>query len=186
MFEKIISLENLFSAWHEFRCGKQNRPDVQKFERNLEDNIFILHEDLKNGNYYHGKYHCFHLFDPKHRVIHKAMVRDRLVHHAVYRVLLPIFEKGFIFDSYSCRVGKGTHAAVRRLQDFVCRVSKNYSSPCFALKFDIKKFFDSVDHEILLAVLKRKIADQKTVGLLSEIIGSFQAETPWGGGVRQG
>lgn len=177
MFDQIISLENLFSAWREFKCGKQNRPDVQEFERSLEDNIFTLQEDLKNGNYHHSEYHCFHLFDPKHRVIHKAAVRDRLVHHAVYRVLLPIFEKGFIFDSYSCRIGKGTHAAVRRLEDFVRRVSKNYSSPCFALKFDIKNFFVSVDHEILLAILKRKIVDEKAIGLLFEIVGSFQVET---------
>ncbi|MFH1088858.1 MAG: reverse transcriptase domain-containing protein [Candidatus Uhrbacteria bacterium] len=176
MFDKIISLENLFSAWQEFRCGKRNRSDVQEFERNLEDNIFALHDDLKNGNYHHSEYHRFHIFDPKHRIIHKATVRDRLVHHAVYRVLLPVFEQGFVFDSYSCRVGKGTHAAVRRLEKFVRRVSKNYSSSCFGLKFDIKKFFTSVDHEILLKILQRKIVDSKTIGLLSEIVGSFRSE----------
>ncbi|HBR80836.1 MAG: Reverse transcriptase (RNA-dependent DNA polymerase) [Candidatus Uhrbacteria bacterium GW2011_GWE2_45_35] len=176
MFDRIISLENLFSAWYEFRCGKRNRSDVQKFEQNLEDNIFAIHEDLKNGNYHHADYHRFHVFDPKHRIIHKAIVRDRLVHHAVYRVLLPIFEKGFIFDSYSCRIGKGTHAAVRRLEKIARQVSKNYSSSCFALKFDIKKFFDSVDHEILLDALRRKVTNTKTLELLSEIVGSFQVE----------
>ena len=93
MFDQIISLENLFFAWNEFKRGKRNCFDVQEFECHLEDNIFALHEDLKNGNYRHGEYHCFNIFDPKHRVIHKATVRDRLVHHAVYRILLPIFDK---------------------------------------------------------------------------------------------
>ncbi len=153
MFEEIISPQNLFAAWVEFRRGKRSRSDVQTFERHLEDNVFALQSELQDGSYRHNSYHRFHIFDPKHRIIHKATVRDRLVHHGVYRVLYPIFDRSFIFDSYSCRTGRGTHAAVNRLERFARKVSKNYSRPCWALKFDIKKFFDSVDHKILMGIL---------------------------------
>lgn len=193
LFDEIISLDNLFPAWREFRRGKRGRQDVQEFERNLEDNIFALHEELVAGRYRHGSYHRFHIFDPKHRIIHKATVRDRLVHHAVYRVLYPLFDRSFIYDSYSCRIGKGTHAAVNRLECFARQVSRNYTSPCWALKFDIKKFFDSVDHGILMGILERRIASPRQhVGarndtdnvlvLLDEIVGSYSTPNPVGGG----
>ena len=191
MFARITSLENLQLAWHEFRRGKRDRQDVMAFERHLEDNIFSLHEELTNGTYRHGPYHKFHVYDPKHRVIHKATVRDRLVHHAVHRVLLPVFERSFIYDSYSCRDGKGTHAAVRRLEVFARRVSRNHHDPCWALKFDIRRFFDSVDHEILLGILEKTIAKAtgrsgpvhyQTMALLSEIVGSYHTPIAAGGG----
>ena len=182
IFDQIISRINLLYAWEEFRSGKRNRPDVQLFERHLEDNLFTVRQELIDGTYRHGTYHQFHVFDPKHRVIHKATVRDRLVHHAVYRVLYPKFERSFIFDSYSCRVGKGTHAGVRRLESFARRVSKNFTHPCWGLKFDIKKFFDSVDHEILLEILSRKIESVRTMMLLENIVKSFSKSSSFGGG----
>ncbi len=178
MFLKIISLENLFSAWREFRRGKRGKCDVQNFECHLEDNIFSLRQELENRTYRHGQYEQFNIFDPKFRVIHKAMVRDRLAHHAVYRVLNPVFERSFIFDSYSCRVGKGTHKAVDRLEQFARKVSQNYSGPCWALKCDIKKFFASVDHKILFKIIARRISDLRALRLLGEIIKSY----PNGGG----
>lgn len=183
MFDQIVSLENLFAAWREFCCGKRHRADVQELERQLEDNIFALNTDLASENFRHGSYHRFHVFDPKHRIVHKATVRDRLVHHAVYRVLLPVFERSFVFDSYSCRVEKGTHAAVRRLEVFARRVSKNYSRPCWVLKFDIKKFFDSVDHAILFEAVEKKIACKKALRLLREIVGSYRSQQQTVGGV---
>ncbi|MBI4437506.1 hypothetical protein HY631_00990 [Candidatus Uhrbacteria bacterium] len=192
MFNQIISLENLFAAWREFRRGKRSRQDVQEFERHLEDNVFLLHDDL-NGRYRHGSYHRFHIFDPKHRIIHKATVRDRLVHHAVYRVLYPVFDRSFIFDSYSCRTRKGTHAAVDRLEQFTRQVSRNNTRPCWALKFDIRKFFDSVDHEILMNILYKKLATATSSSsplgrgraeqLLSDIVGSYSTSNSVGGGV---
>ncbi|MBI4276747.1 group II intron reverse transcriptase domain-containing protein [Candidatus Uhrbacteria bacterium] len=173
MFEEIISVENLFAAWREFRKGKRKKRDVQHFERHLEDNLFQLHDDLWRGQYCHGPYERFHIFDPKHRIIHKATVRDRVVHHAVSRILSPVFEPSFIFDSYSCRLEKGTHAAVHRLEFFVRKVSRNYTRPCWALKIDIAKFFDSMDHTILLRLLSRRITDTHTLALLRNIISSF-------------
>lgn len=175
MFDEIISLGNLFSAYREFRRGKRDKMDVQLFERHLEDNIFSLHEDLVSGQYRHGSYERFHIFDPKHRIIHKATVRDRLVHHAVCRVLAPWFDRSFIYDSYSCRTGKGTHVAVRRLEVFARKVSRNYRGPCYALQLDIRKVFDSVDHGILLQILQQKIPCPRTNALLTEIVGSYSS-----------
>ncbi len=186
MFNAIVSPKNLFSAWREFRRGKRGRRDVQEFERNLEDHIFQLHEDLRCGRYRHGSYHRFHIFDPKHRVIHKATVRDRLVHHAICRVLYPIFDCSFIYDSYSCRIGKGTHAAVDRLETFARKVSHNYRKQCWVLKFDIKKFFDSVNHGILLKILRSRLflqQAQRVIDLLQEVVSSFSKQNVVGGGV---
>jgi len=107
-------------AWREFKKGKGGKLDVQRFEFNLEDNLFELPEELKNGAWRHFHYTAFNVCDPKLRRIHKACVRDRVLHHAIFRVLYPVFDKGFIFDSYSCRLGKGAHKAVSRLEKF-CR-----------------------------------------------------------------
>jgi len=100
---------------------------------------------------------------------------DRLLHHAIHRVLYPAFDKTFIFDSYSCRNNKGTHKAFQRLTQFAHQISHNYTQPCFALKLDIKKFFDSVDHEILMDLLRERIADEKLLELLQDIIQSFSS-----------
>src|SRR3989344_3535193 len=102
-FEEIISIENLLFAWKEFLRGKRNKKDVQEFQLHLMDNILSLHNDLKNKTYIHGGYYAFNISDPKPRNIHKASVRDRLLHHAIYRILYPYFDKKFIHDSYSCR-----------------------------------------------------------------------------------
>src|SRR3989338_6856850 len=159
IFEKIISLDNLFSAWREFKKGKTCKLDIQEFEFNLEENIFQLHDDFKNNRYKHGPYVAFYVRDPKLRHIHKASVRDRVFHHAVFRMLYPIFDKNFIYDSYSCRIGKGTHLAVNRLEQCIRKLSKNNSRNIYALKCDIRKFFDSVDKTTLLEIIKRKIKD---------------------------
>ena len=145
----LIGIENLFQAWNEFKKGKGKRRDVQRFERNLEDNLFGLHQALKEKNYRHEGYHSFYVHDPKQRHIHKAQVSDRIIHRLLYKSLYGIFDKTFIFDSYSCRLEKGTHKGVLRLRDFSRIVSQNYTKSCWALKLDIKKFFANVDHQIL-------------------------------------
>jgi len=180
VFEKIICLENLFLAWREFRKGKRNKSDVQSFEFNLEDNLFELYQELKNGTYCHSDYTAFNICDPKLRRIHKAHVRDRVLHHAVFRILYPIFDKSFIFDSYSCRIEKGSHRAINRLEKFCRKSSKNNSQNIFALKCDIKKFFDSVNQEILLGLIKSKINDKNAIWLIEKIIKSFSSGLPLG------
>ncbi len=149
---------------------------MQQFERYLEDNLFQLRQEFKTGSYRHGNYISFNITDPKSRLIHKAKVRDRVVHHGVYRQLYPIFDKGFIFDSYSCRNNKGTHRAIKRLRKFTIKVSKNNIRVCWALKLDVKKFFNSVDQQILLKLISKKIKDRKALSLIDEIIGSFSVD----------
>lgn len=147
------------------------------FERNLEDNLFGLHTELKDKTYRHSEYSAFYITDPKLRLAHKAKVRDRIIHHAIYRILYPIFDPSFIVDSFSCRIDKGTHRAVNRLNTFIRKISKNYTGSCFVLKCDIKRFFSSVDHNILLTIIRQKIDDPDVLALLTEIIGSFSSKT---------
>ncbi len=172
-FEEIISLENLLLAWKKFVIGKKLRKDVQEFELHLMRNIIALHTDLKNKTYTHWSYQAFNISDPKPRNIHKASVRDRLIHHALYRILYPFFDKKFIADSCSCRIGKGTHEALERFQSFYQKVSKNQTKTVWVLKCDVKKFFASIDQNILLEILRGHIADENIIWLLSQIIRSF-------------
>ena len=141
---------------------------------------------LKNKTYSHGQYQNFYVNDPKRRHIHKACVSDRIVHHLLYKYLYEIFDKTFIFDSYSCRVGKGTHRGVKRLSMFARKTSKNYTETCWSLKCDIKKFFASVDHKILLNLLSKRIEDKDILGLLANIIRSFNSDYGNGIGIPLG
>lgn len=167
-------------AWKEFRRGKRNKSDVQEFEFNLEDNLFQLHQELRNKTYQHSNYTAFSVCDPKPRRIHKAIVRDRVLHHAVFRILYPIFDKTFVFDSYSCRISKGTHRAVNRLEKFCRRLSRNNTRNIFALKCDIKRFFDSVNQNVLTGLIKRKVQDEDAIWLIEKIIRSFTKGLPLG------
>ncbi len=177
-FSEIASVENLLAAWQEFLPGKRKKKDVQKFQLRLIDNIFELHFDLVGGTYRHGGYQAFKIADPKPRDIHKASVRDRLLHHAIYRQLYPFFDRTFIVDSFSCRDGKGTHAAMDRFRTFARKASQNNARTCWILKCDIRKFFANIDHRVLLEILKLSISDQKVFQLLHEIIGSFSSTRP--------
>ena len=174
----IISPATLFRAWDVFKSDKKNKLDVIDFELDLEKNIFDLYRDLKNGNYKHGPYKGFWIHDPKIRRIHKATVRDRVLHHAIFKVLNPIFEPTFISNSFSCRVGKGTHKGMRKVTEMIRTVSKNNTRKCYALKCDVRKFFDSVDHDILIGILEKRIKDEKVMKLLREIVDSFVASRP--------
>jgi len=176
LFDEIISAENLFSAWDKFRNGKRKKKDVRLFEWNLEANVFLLHRELKNKTYRHSSYSSFTISDPKPRNIHKAQVRDRILHHAVFQILNPIFEASFISASFSCREDYGTHKGVQFLQDSLRKASKNGRNSCFVLKCDIRKFFDTIDHKILLTILKKKVKDNDTVWLLEKIISSFSSK----------
>lgn len=172
-YSDIISLENLFVAWQEFSVGKSQKHDVQIYAVNLIDNIVQLHHDLANHTYQHGSYYNFAISDPKPRQIHKAGVRDRVLHHAIYRLLYPFYDRFFIADSFSCRVNKGTHKAMDRFQTMAFKVSKNHTRTCWVLKCDIKKFFASIDHKVLLDILKQQILDKEIIDLLQNVIESF-------------
>lgn len=176
LFEKIISLENLLAAWKEFKRGKTRKSDVQEFYSTLEENIFEIHKALAGKTYQSSAYVSFYICDPKLRHIHKASVRDRVVHQAIFRVLYPIFDTQFINDSYSCRDGKGTHRGVRQLQRYARKVTANHTREAFALKCDVKKFFSSVDHATLIRLLRRHVRDDETLWLLQKIIASYEPE----------
>lgn len=141
-------------------------------------NIISLRKDLAEKTYAHSPYQAFNISDPKPRNIHKASVRDRLLHHAIYRILYPHFDKLFIFDSYSCRLDKGTHKAMNRFRTFARKVSKNNTKTCWVLKCDIRKFFASVDQTILLNVLKKHIEDPNIIWFLERVISSFYSTQP--------
>lgn len=176
-FEDIICLKNLLGAWQEFVRGKRGKKDVQHFSMHLMDNIFSLHRELFNFTYKHGGYQAFKINDPKPRDIHKATVRDRLLHHAIYRILYPFFEKTFIADSYSCRLEKGTHKSVNRFRKFAYKVGKNNTKTCWILKCDIRKFFANIDHEILLNILREYIPDKNILWLSENVISSFETKS---------
>jgi len=173
-FEDLISIDNLLLAWQNFIKGKRNKKDVRMFSFNLMDNILQLHRDLKSHTYRHGDYQCFKINDPKPRIIHKALVRDRLLHHAIYRILYPFFDKTFIADSFSCRNNKGTHKAIDRFRRFSYIVSKNNTKQCWVLKCDIRRFFASIDQNVLINILKQYIQDENIISLLQEVIFSFK------------
>lgn len=179
-YDYIISLDNLVEAWREFVRGKRKRKDVQEFELNLMGHILDLHDDLAAKAYSHSSYGAFDIVDPKPRDIHKATVRDRLLHHVVYRVLYPSFDRAFVADSFSCRKGRGTHKAVERFKYFANVVSKNQTRTVWVLKCDIRKFFASIDQRILVTILKQYIPDPDIIWLLSEIISSFSVNSDRG------
>lgn len=172
----MIDPASLFLAWEKFCKCKRSRKDVARFEWELEQSIFALSRELSAKTYHHGVYSGFYITDPKQRHIHKATVRDRVVHHAVFQTLNPIFEPTFIASSYSCRIGKGTHKGVEAIQRMSRQVSQNYTRPCFALKCDVRRFFDSIDHDVLLEILGRRIKDNDVMWLLERIVRSYTSE----------
>lgn len=174
-YDDIISLENILIAWKEFSRGKQKRKDVQEFKYHLMTNIIALHRDLTNKIYKHSAYEAFKINDPKPRDIHKACVRDRLVHHAVHRMLYPFFDRLFISDSFSCRLYKGTHKAINRFRAFAFKVTKNYTKTAWVLKCDIRKFFASIDQRILIGIVDGRIQNKDIVELISKIVKSFHS-----------
>lgn len=150
------------------------------------DNVLLLHRELAGKTYKHGSYKAFKINDPKPRDIHKASVHDRLVHHALYRILCPCFDRKFIHDSYSCRLGKGTHRAMNRFRDFGRKVSKNNTHTCWVLKCDIKKFFASINHGVLKNILASHIDDIEVLWLVGNIIDSFHEKNKCGSGLPLG
>ncbi len=168
-------MENLLEAWQEFVQGKRSRADVQEFEFHLIPNLFLLHERLKTMAYSHSPYEAFVILDPKKRNIHKATVADRIVHRAIYRKLYQSFDCVFITDSFSCRLGKGTHRALDRFTQFACESSQNHRKVAWVLKCDVRKFFASVEHDVLLGIVDEYIADKRIVWLLENIVRSFSS-----------
>src|SRR3989344_5250936 len=171
-YGELFNLSNIFDAWNKFRRGKACKNDMMDFELHLEDNLFRLFEDLQNFNYKHSPYKHFQIFDNKKRDIHKAEVRDRVIHQIIYDYLLVLYEPEFISDSYASRINKGQYKAVNTFRYFIKLVHFNRKS-CYVLKCDVRKYFDSMDQNILLGLIKEKVGCEKIFAVIKEIINSY-------------
>jgi len=165
LFEELTSFKNLLLAAGKSQKGKRMKPNTAKFSFFLEKELLRLQQELLSQTYRPGAYRNFFVYEPKPRLISAAPYRDRVVHHAFCNVIEPIFDKTFIFDSYACRIDKGTHIALDRAQRFL-RAAK------FGLQCDIQKYFPSINHDILLSIIARKIKDEKVLWLAKLIIDS--------------
>lgn len=172
-YADLVSPENIFVAFDEFKRGKRKKEDVMYFEKNLEENVFELSEQLMAKTYLHGSYTNFAICDPKYRMISKALVRDRVVHHVLFNYLYGIFDKTFIFHSYSSRLTKGTHIGVKNFHKKMRKASENFSKPCYALKCDIKKYFASINHTVLMRLLSKEVDDPDVLWLINNTIESY-------------
>ena len=171
LFPRIAGLENLLASTTAAAAGKRNRPDVAAFNLNLEWELLALHRELSSGTYAPGPYRTFLIREPKPREISAAPFRDRVVHHALTRVLEPIFERRFSPHSFACRKGLGTHAALQSAVDAARRCP-------FALKCDVRKYFASIDRAILLAQLARTVKCRPTLELAASIVNGFASPPP--------
>jgi len=184
LYGKLCAMHNLLIAYEKARKGKSKKESVIEFDKDLSNELNTLHTELVSCTYKPRSLRRFVVRDPKTRTIHSSAFRDRVVHHALINIIGPIFEKTFIYDSYANQIGKGTHPAIKRFDIFKRKVSlngrlvkssragggggggggevtKNNFIQGYCLKADIKKYFDTVDHEVLLNLIKKKIADQK-------------------------
>ncbi len=163
LFHQVTAFENLMISFKLALKGCGNTKPTCRFFYHLESEILCLQQELINGTYQPGAYRYFTVYDPKKRTIAVAPFRDRVVHHAIVRILASIYERTFIYDSYATRPNKGTHVALERVQKFIRRWP-------WYFKADIEKYFDSVDHDILMGTIKRKIKDRDLLWLLDRII----------------
>ena len=167
-----ISLANIWQSWYRFCRGKRKTKELEIFQYFLEENLQQLHRDLENKTYAHGDYKKFIVNENKKREISVASIKDRVLHRLVYEYLVEIYDRTFIFDAWSCRKNKGLVGAIERTQKFLKEYSNSY-----VWRSDISKFFDSVNQEILLKIIYRKISDENTRKLIKEIIDSYQTNS---------
>ncbi|MFH1455975.1 MAG: reverse transcriptase domain-containing protein [archaeon] len=173
LYEQLCSKENLKLAFQKARKGKTSKPYIKEFEENLKQNLLQLRTELLLNAYRPKPHTTFILRDPKTRKISRSNFRDRVVHHALCNIIEPIFDKTFIFDSYANRKGKGSLKAIKRLEVFNRKISKNFNNKTYILKADIKQYFDNVDHKILLSIIKKKIKDKRVLFLIKIILSNY-------------
>jgi retron-type reverse transcriptase len=163
LWPQVIDFDNLLRAAEKASKGKRFEPAVVAFHFDLEHQLWRLHDELAARTYRPGAYRTFYLYEPKKRQISAAPYRDRVVHHALTNVLAPLFEPSFSPDSYACRPSKGTHAAVDRCQSYARRYR-------YVLKADVRKYFPSIDHEILKGLVARRVKDADVLWLIGLLI----------------
>jgi len=176
LYGQICSMNNLANAWRNARKGKTKKKYVAEFEQDTRENLLNLRRELLNQTYKPKSLVNFILRDPKTRKISKSDFRDRIVHHALVRVIGPIFDKIFIYDSCANRIGKGNLFALKRFDKFKRKITDNLFKEAFCLKADIKHYFQEVDHECLLKTIKQKVTDEKVIWLISQILKNSSSE----------
>ena len=156
----IFTFEKLYKAYLDCRRNKRKTINALKFEWNLERNLFQLQKELEARSYRPGRSICFVVKDPSPREIFAASFRDRVVHHLLINEIEKMGERKFIFDTFSCRKNKGTHAAIKRLKGFIRKVTQNYKKEAYYCQLDISGFFMSIDHRILYSLFQKLIENK--------------------------
>ena len=173
LYNEIISFENLLHAYFEARKGKRFKPEILEYYDRYESRLLALHEELKNKTWKPEPYREFECrTEVKRRIINAPTFRDRVVQTAVYRVIAPLFEQKYIYDSYACRKGKGSHMAVKRTQTFLQRAARQYEK-VYVLQGDISKYYPSIYQPYLMEKIHRTIRDKNVLWLLNEIYYGF-------------
>ncbi|MDR2531746.1 MAG: hypothetical protein LBC82_02780 [Oscillospiraceae bacterium] len=177
LWDQIVNFENLYTAYRFAAKGKRFRNEVLAFSEYAEDNIFDLRDDLLNGTYKVGEYREFYVYEPKKRLVMALPFRDRVAQWAIYRIINPLFAKGYIEDSFACIDGRGTHSAAKRVQYFARLVTHQNNGGGYFLKMDISKYFYRINHDALMVILRRWFADRELLNLLESII---RSDLPFG------
>ncbi len=176
LYQELCSEENIALAFKKARKRKSKKPYVIEFENNLKQNLQLLRTELLFNCYQPKPLRTFIIRDPKVRKIRKSYFVDRIVHHAICNILEPIFEKRFIYDSFANRKGKGSLNALKRFDKFKRKVSKNNTRNCYVFKADIKHYFDEVNHDILINILRKKVNDKRLISLISKVLKNHSEE----------
>lgn len=171
LWTQVTAFPNLLEATRKAQKGKRFRDNVLAFNYNLERELASLQQELETKTYRPGPYRTFEIVEPKRRLISAAPYRDRVVHHALCQVIVPLIEPTFIGDSYANRIGLGTHRALRRFTKFA-------RSHRYTLQCDIRKYFPSIDHQILKALIRRKLKCPDTLWLIDTIIDHSNPQEP--------
>lgn len=171
LFDKIVTLDNLYLADKRARRQKQHRPEIIEFDKSREKLLLDLQKKLINGEYRTSEYYIFKIYEPKEREIFKLpYYPDRIVHHAIMNIMEPIWVSSFVKGTYSCIKNRGIHKALKDVKHAL----KDEANTQYCLKLDVRKFYPSIDHAILKQLIRKKIKDKRLLSLLDEIIESAQ------------
>ena len=169
----LHDIDNLYEAYKKAKKGKSSKFYVKEFQKDLMDNLAKLRLELFFKTYKPKPLKTFIIRDPKTRKISKSDFRDRIVHHVLVSILEPIFDKTFIYDSYANRINKGTTKAIERLNLFVRKVTKNNTRNAYCLKADIRHYFENVNHEVLINIIRKRIKDENVIDLIKLIVNNY-------------
>lgn len=169
LIEQITVPDNLRLAYWKSSRGKESKSEVKTYQKKLDKNLAVLRNQILTGNIDVGHYHYFTIYDPKERIICAASLPERVLHHALMNVCHEVFERFLMDDSFATRIGKGTYAALERAQVFQRQFR-------WFLKLDIKKYFDSIDHSVLMSLLAKKFKDEQLLNIFGQMLDSYHLE----------